>query len=144
MVKLLKWLIQSRPLENSQAQGCSEQLRGRVPPALRHPQVVVSDQPVGVTPTLGHLWAVLVVVALQHHSITSGSGTPVERALRPKKKAIIGGKAPHHDLMRGWQYIPYNQTMTAKLARENHCCSQGIANESTSGYYISNLIYQID
>ena len=34
--------------------------------------------------------------------------------------------------------------MAAKLARENHHCRQGVANESTSRYYISNLNYQID
>ena len=59
--------------------------------------------------------------------VTSGG-----RPQKPAKLAVFGGKAPQHDLIRGHHYIPYDQTMVAKLARENHRCRLGIANESES------------
>ena len=49
-----------------------------------------------------------------------GSGlTPGTLGMRPPKKPVVGGKVPHHDLICGRRYIPCDQTMAAKLAREN-------------------------
>ena len=82
-----------------------------------------------------------------------GGGLGKERtptpAMAARKSAPSGGggKAPCHQLalvIRGRQYMPYQQTMAAKLARENRQQSLNMANETTLGYYKSNPIYRIN
>ena len=66
-----------------------------------------------------------------------------------RKSATSGGhgKAPHHQLasmIRGRQYVPYEKTMVAKLARENKQKRLNTANETASGYYKSNPICRVN
>ena len=74
--------------------------------------------------------------------------TPIPvTAARKSAPSGGGGKAPHHQLtsvIRGRQYVPYEQTMAAKLARENRQQRLNMANETAFGYYKSNPIYRIN
>ena len=58
-------------------------------------------------------------------AITSNSSPPASSGATSSTSGISGGRpvvggiVPHHNLIRGRRYVPYEQTMAAKLAREN-------------------------
>ena len=78
---------------------------------------------------------------------SSKNQTPLP-AKPPKKRPLPpGSKEPRSglkQLVKGHHYVPYEQTMVAKLAHENQALKMHTSTETASGYYKTQPIYHVN
>ena len=78
---------------------------------------------------------------------SSKNQTPLPAKPPKKRPPPPGGKEPRSglkQLVKGHHYVPYEQTMVAKLAHENQALKMHTLTETASGYYKTQPIYCVN